>query len=110
MATLTTSQVAALQSKNKQNFSKLKPSEATYFRQAGQVVLMGDGHDTVVVGIVEGTPGFKLGQIKLIRPAKGKDSGEVLISGAGGQAEFKNEFELIMKGATMKFTKWQSAQ
>ena len=52
-------------------------------------MLIGDGHDPVVVKMVEDSPVFKLGQIKLIRPAKGKDKGELLISGAGGQAEFK---------------------
>lgn len=73
-------------------------------------MLIGDGHDPAVVKMVEDSPVIKLGHIKLIRPAKGKDKGELQISGGGGQAEFKDEMELLMKGAKMTFTKWQPAR
>jgi hypothetical protein len=113
MPPLSQSQVTALHSKNQQNFSKVKPGEATFFRQGGQVVLVGDGHDPEVIKLVEKSPAFKLGQIKLVRAAKAKDKkdkGEVLVSGASGRAEFEKEFGLIMEGATIKYTQWQPAR
>lgn len=110
MPKLTENQVTALHNRNKQNVSKLKPTETISFRQGGQVVLIGDGHDPTVVDGVDSSPVRKLGQIKLIRAAQGKDKGEVLVSGVGGQAEFKTEFNLIMKDAVMKFVQWQGAQ
>lgn len=110
MPKLSDSQVKALHSRNKKNFSKVNPGESIYFRQAGQVVLIGDGHDPEVVNLVETSNPRKLGHVKLIRAAKGKDKGEVQVSGASGRREFEVEFELIMEGATMTHTQWQAGR
>ncbi|MGH9444212.1 MAG: hypothetical protein ACRD3O_00475 [Terriglobia bacterium] len=100
MGTLSGSQVTALRSKNRENFSKVKPGEWIGFMQARQLVMIGDHHTRDAVNLYQDSTTKTRGKIKLIKAAKGNTKGEILVSAEGSKdaAEFESEFnDHIMK-------------
>lgn len=100
MATLSGNQVAALRSKNRENFSKVKPGEWIGFMQARQLVMIGDHHTRDAVNLYQDATTKTRGKIKLIKAAKGNKDGEIEVSaeGSSDRGEFEDEFnDHIMK-------------